>query len=355
MLYLLLLVELVLRVQQWVGPIYDLEFNGIDIKTLSDVINHQPSTLNGKYNELGVRINSLRPQYDSADQPYQVLFMGDSFMQGLSESDTIPQHIWSYFGGFENFKVEFLNAGNSSYSPMIFIPQFKRLIERYDPEIVVLNIDETDLGDDFLRYRHLATRNSSGDVAAVKRTPTNHEFTYGFLNIKKHPLYIIRFFLKIWHTRIYMPLFIKAYLKDRPHVLSYSWDYSEEETDQYSEEIDFFRKNVQELIGLIKTKIPDQNRFVIIYHPHLQHLLPNKRDRKKWQSLVKDTLQELANKHDVLFYDYTEDFTILSDGDYERYYIPKDMHFNEMGLELYGKSVGRYLERQGVFDEIAMQ
>ena len=93
------LFEIGLRIQQAAGPVVDLEFDWLDMKVgvYSDRLNHvQPLerpvavvhegetwSWTFRYDEQGLRINSLRP---TPVQPgVTVLFMGDSFVEGYDD------------------------------------------------------------------------------------------------------------------------------------------------------------------------------------------------------------------------------------------------------------------------------
>ena len=96
--------------------------------------------------------------------------MGDSFIQGYDDSHTMPHLVWHWFKTRQRDCPPpcCLNAGTSSYSTLIYIAHAKRLIPKLRPQFVVVNIDETDLGDDYIRYRELVVRNAEGEVVAVK-------------------------------------------------------------------------------------------------------------------------------------------------------------------------------------------
>ena len=168
----LLLLEGMLRLQQKLGPIWDLSFDNATLEGVSDVINHQPLrksthilsnaemygdftgyTYTAYYDRNGIRKNTLRPQQNRRQGAISVLFMGDSFMQGYDDRNTIPQHVWNYFQ-IRNSDLSLIlyNAACLSYSSAIFIPQAKILIPQLHPDFVVVDIDETDLGDDYIRY-----------------------------------------------------------------------------------------------------------------------------------------------------------------------------------------------------------
>ena len=67
-----------------------------------------------------------------------------------------------YRGSFNKLKqftsekdINIINAGTSSFSPSLMSVQYKILQNEFDiyPSILVVHIDQTDLGDEFCRYK----------------------------------------------------------------------------------------------------------------------------------------------------------------------------------------------------------
>ena len=199
----LLLCEGILRIQQNLGPLYDLNFETVNYDYLSDICNHKNIPVNIQkwagmklikfYDANGIRINALRPSYSNQKNIFKILFMGDSFMEGFDDANTLPQHIWEYLQNtnLQNIPMVFLNAGCGSYSPTIYIPQAKLLIPKLKPNFLVIDIDETDLGNDYISYRHLVLRDAEGKILRVKRAPLHYAFLKGFIKIKKHHNFLV--------------------------------------------------------------------------------------------------------------------------------------------------------------------
>jgi len=274
-LYLFLVFELTLRVQQRLGPIYDLELEHINMDLVSDVLNHFPGRPHDKN---GIILDPLNEGLETLEKIPKILFMGDSFMEGLDNGHSIPAYIRNYFKLLEpeSGPVLFLNAGSGSYSPSIFIPQAKLLIPLLKPDIVVIDVDSTDLGDDAFRYKKLTVRGEDGKIAAVSRSPRYDAFVRGFVDIKKQPLYTARMILKIWHTRVRMPGLVKETEGGAGQQLSISPEPEEEARLKYEAEIKYFTNNLDELFSTVAALTGDRSRLLVIYHPHLQHLKKTK-------------------------------------------------------------------------------
>ena len=171
-----------LRVQQYFGPLYDLEMASISLSWKSDVVNHRPAPedqtmciygdLTGfsykrSYDANGIRIVDDRELLAGCAHPISVLFLGDSFMEGYDDKNTLPYQVAKYFRKERGICVKSHNAGYTSYSPAIFVPQARKLLPIVRPDYIVVDVDETDLFDDFARYRPLITRNERGQNVGV--------------------------------------------------------------------------------------------------------------------------------------------------------------------------------------------
>ena len=79
------------------------------------------------------------------------------------------------------------------------------------PDYVVVDVDETDLYDDFVRYRELIVRNDRGQNVAVKGSSIDLEFGIGLMKAREHRLYLMRLVAKLWHIYVHMPALYRKY------------------------------------------------------------------------------------------------------------------------------------------------
>ena len=82
----------------------------------------------------------------------RVLMLGDSFTEGggLAEADTIPRRVESTLHASCR-GVEVVNAGTASYSPILEYLVLADVVAPLAPDLVVLNLDMTDVHDDLIR------------------------------------------------------------------------------------------------------------------------------------------------------------------------------------------------------------
>ncbi|QWG13846.1 hypothetical protein KMZ29_03805 [Bradyrhizobium sediminis] len=349
--------EIGLRMQQYFGPLYDLELANINLNWESNVLNHKPEPENQNlciygdltgfsykrsYDTNGIRIIDDAALLAGCRNPISVLFLGDSFMEGFDDKNTLPYQVAKYFKTERGVCLKTYNAGYTSYSPAIFVPQAKKLLPIVRPDYIVVDVDETDLYDDFARYRRLIVRNERGQNVGVKVSPIGHECSIGLMEARKHPLYLMRFAAKLWLTFVRLPSAIEKYRSDLT-LFSYSQDQGADLEQKYSEALLSFRQNLQELAEVLKDYTKDGSRVLFISHPHLRHLKPDAAGHV-WNDLVSSTVQKTCVANDFLFFNATATLKQRFGSHPEDFYWENgDMHFNFKGLEEYSAAVAAFM------------
>jgi lysophospholipase L1-like esterase len=350
--------EIGLRLQQYFGPLYDLEMVHVNLDWESDVLNHVPEPQNQNmciYGDLSgfsykrsYDANGIRTIDDSAilpecQHPVSVLFLGDSFMEGYDDRNTLPYHVAKHFRTEQGICLKTYNAGYTSYSPSIFVPQAKKLLPIVRPDYVVVDVDETDFYDDFVRYRKLVVRNERGQNVGVKASPIGHECSVGLMEARKHSLYLMRLVAKLWLTLVQMPSLVEKHRTSELRLFSYSQDHGSDIEQKYSDAISVFRQNLQEMAEVLKDYTNDGRRVVCIFHPHLQHLKPDAAGRV-WNDLVSSLVQEACVANNFYFFNATATLKQRFGSHPESLYWSKDdMHFNFKGLEAYSLAVAEFM------------
>ena len=348
--------EIGLRMQQYFGPLYDLEMASVNLDWESNVLNHQPTPENQNlciygdltgfsykrsYDANGIRIIDDTALQAECRNPISVLFLGDSFMEGYDDKNTLPYHVEKYFKIEREVCLKSYNAGYTSYSPAIFVPQAKKLLPIVRPDYIVVDVDETDLYDDFARYRKLIVRNERGQNVGVKTSPIGHECSIGLMEARKHRFYLMRLAAKLWHSLVYMPSVIEKY-RSGLTLFSYSQDHGVDLEQKYSEALFVFRRNLQELADVLKDYTRDGSRVLCIFHPHLEHLKPDAAGRL-WNDLVSSSVQKACVANNFLFFNATATLKQRFGSHPENFYWKNDMHFNFRGLEEYSAAVAAFM------------
>jgi hypothetical protein len=84
----------------------------------------------------------------------RVLVLGDSFTEGENDDDTLAVRLerrWDALPGAP--PLEAVNCGCGSYSPLLEYLRLKYQLIQMQPDEIILNIDQTDVFDDYWRYR----------------------------------------------------------------------------------------------------------------------------------------------------------------------------------------------------------
>ena len=356
----LVIFEIGFRVQQVFGPLYDLEMASVNLNWESDVVNHQPTPENQNlciYGDLtgfsykrsfdanGIRIIDDRELLAGCRNPASVLFLGDSFMEGYDESNTLPYHVAKYFKTERGVCLKTYNAGFTSYSPAIFVPQAKKLLPIVRPDYIVVDVDETDLYDDFARYRDLIVRNARGQNIGVKVSPIGHECSAGLMQAREHPLYVMRLAAKLWHAYVHMPAVIEKYRSSDLTLFSYSRDHDADLERKYAEPLSAFRQNLQELADVLKDYTADGSRVLFVFHPHIQHLKPDASGRL-WNDLVSGSVQKMSADNNFLFFNATATLKARFGSQPEKFYWRSDdMHYDFEGMQEYSAAVAAFMAK----------
>jgi len=353
------LFEIGLRAQQYFGPLYDLELANADLSWESNVLNHVPTAKNQQmclygdvtgfsyqrsYDTNGVRIVNDSELLSDCHRHVSVLFLGDSFMEGFDDKNTLPYHVAKYLKTESGVCLKTYNAGFTSYSPAIFVPQAKKLLPNLRPDYIVLDVDETDLYDDAVRYRRLIVRDGAGKNVGVKVSPVGHECSIGLMQVRDHALYIARLVAKLWLTFVHMPTVIEKYQRAAFGLFDYSKEQGAHIDAKYAEARAVFQQNLQELADVLRDYTNnDGTRVLCVFHPHLQHLKPDEKGRL-WNDLVSSTVRDTCTANGFLFFNSTVTLKQRFGEHPETFYWKKgDMHFNFKGLEAYSIAVAEFM------------
>jgi lysophospholipase L1-like esterase len=293
------------------------------------------------YDEHGIKRSALRPQ-DGAGT--RVLFMGDSFMQGYDDANTIPQHAYEWIAQHPTAKrrLIFLNAGYSSYSPLIFTAQAKALLPALRPDYVVVDIDETDLYDDAVRYRELVNRDQAGGVVGVDRSLAT-------LSLARACEAAHDSRVQLW--RVAGPLYYRWRIAARERDERQSERLFEvastpegEMPPELRAQMEYFSTTLDELFATLKQSVP-ASHILVVRHPHLWHLEKSGNGQAAWNRVVGGLVAAAAARSGVTFFDAQDELDAQFAGAPQRYYWNRDMHFNFDGMRAYAALVGRELQR----------
>jgi hypothetical protein len=104
-------------------------------------------------NQDGLRTDYARERYRAS--PQRIAVLGDSFVFGwaVAAEAAWPARLEASLQSELGPGVAVLNAGVFSYSPLLSRRQWRTAVAAYEPQLVLLMLDATDIGDDW-KYRH---------------------------------------------------------------------------------------------------------------------------------------------------------------------------------------------------------
>ena len=109
---------------------------------------------------------------------HRIFYLGDSNTQGLVApefklTELVEHYLNEKIGKAHDVIFEVINTGTSSYSTLLYYLNLKKYLLAYSPDLVIINFDMTDVGDDLL-YRKFLVVDEKGDPKAVVPPHPDH-------------------------------------------------------------------------------------------------------------------------------------------------------------------------------------
>ncbi len=119
-------------------------------------------------NRWGLKKNEYLFSIINENEKKTILFQGDSWIESISEIENSLNLLKKF--GIDN-KYNIYNAGITSFAPSLMHKQYEILKKDFkiNPDILVIYIDQTDIGDEFCRYKNNKVYSSNGNFIRVKR------------------------------------------------------------------------------------------------------------------------------------------------------------------------------------------
>lgn len=121
-----------------------------------------------------VSLNSfgLRGKEPAIPKPpgvYRILCLGDeaTFAPHLAEEETFCEKLRELLQARTRLGIEVINAGVPDYCPLLEYLQWKHMLLGLQPDLVILNFDMSDVGDDYQFRRHTAMTAANLPVACA--------------------------------------------------------------------------------------------------------------------------------------------------------------------------------------------
>jgi hypothetical protein len=285
---------------------------------------------------------------DVEEKVFRVLFLGDSWMESM---DGIPKGFADELSrrDLEQSCIRAVNGGVASYSPSLYLLKGETLIEREEFDLVVVNIDETDLMDEYLRYRETTLRSQDGQIERVVPNVVDLMVRYDRAVLQHQPVYILRLIEDVLYYQVLLPRLRQQVFGSRVPVGDYSQimslQQSREPMATHAEAIEYFRSVLAEMLVRLSDGV-GASRVIVTQHPHYLHLDVAPPDRRYNQALA-SVLGEEAQRYDVRYYnEFSHVNALPSDQIPQLFRWPEDpfSHLTTEGYQRFGAHIAAYLD-----------
>ena len=281
-----------------------------------------------------------------------ILFQGDSWFEQINDFEDIKNKIKEDLPSFSKI----INAGITSYSPSLINAQFN-VIENYfkiKPDVLVIYIDQTDLGDELCRYRNLLNLSDNGELINIEmeRFPYYSDTFNLHEKITLSEIEQIKI-NKIIKTQIYLNYKVKkSYIKIKKRIQlllnskssgignKCHWQTIENfKISITDEEEKYFKKVVERLFYNLNKKEYIEKIFVVT-HPHKLQLTTNKYPIDV-SNIIKSVIKDYKNIEHINFSKIIKENKNFY-SDLNNIWLNDNIHLNDQN---YKKFVNKIIEK----------
>ena len=289
---------------------------------------------------------------------YRIFCVGDSNTEGRVNNkyktcSLLEEKLNKKFAA-SNINFEIINTGTSSYSTLIYYLLIKNYLIEYQPDMIFLNIDMTDIPNDSF-YRNFLIKNSEGEILAITPQDNTKNIKYQLTPNGYKKIKINKFYNAILEKSDFF------YFLDRA-ISRWGWwgklnikndiDRTYNEADwlnlNWNKEIE---KNIYKSINVIKKIInlskKNNIELVITGIPHLKQFTGEQSDAPH------EILRNIANKNSVHYFDLFENLkNNYQKNELSNFYWKGDpTHFNKSGNKIWADLFFVYLKNSQIFKE----
>ena len=289
---------------------------------------------------------------------YRIFCVGDSNTEGRVNNkyktcSLLEEKLNKKFAA-SNINFEIINTGTSSYSTLIYYLLIKNYLIEYQPDMIFLNIDMTDIPNDSF-YRNFLIKNSEGEILAITPQDNTKNIKYQLTPNGYKKIKINKFYNAILEKSDFFYFFDRA-------ISRWGWwgrlniknniDKAYNEADwlnlNWNEEIE---KNIYKSTNVIKKIInlskKNNIELVITGIPHFKQFTGEQSDAPH------EILKNIANKNGVHYFDLFQNLkNNYQKNELSNFYWKGDpTHFNKSGNKIWADLFFVYLKNSQIFKE----
>ena len=289
---------------------------------------------------------------------YRIFCVGDSNTEGRVNNKyktcSLLEEKFNKKFAASNINFEIINTGTSSYSTLIYYLLIKNYLIEYQPDMIFLNIDMTDIPNDSF-YRNFLIKNSEGEILAITPQDNTKNIKYQLTPNGYKKIKINKFYNAILEKSDFF------YFLDRA-ISRWGWwgklnikndiDRTYNEADwlnlNWNKEIE---KNIYKSTNVIKKIInlskKNDIELVITGIPHFKQFTGEQSDAPH------EILRNIANKNRVHYFDLFQNLKKnYQKNELSNFYWKGDpTHFNKLGNKIWADLFFVYLKNSQIFKE----
>ena len=272
----------------------------------------------------------------------RILVLGDSFTEGYYFEDTVAARLEKALRAkHPDQKYEVVNCGFSSYSPLLHYIRIKDQFLGLQPDAVMMNIDNTDIWDDYWGYRPLGTFGPDGEPISVHRPRVflrwiketgwsySYLFRYGMLLVPA-PAPAMR-----------PPAAAPAGAPPKPVAARGRFDYFFQLSPQSKEwqtEVGYCISNIERAVNLLRSKgIP----VMVTTYPYEEQLPTPGGGPPTWNREFEFAMRRMGERDHVPFFS-AYDAIAEAYRQHPDIYWKGDVHFNPAGQHIWSGVLAKY-------------
>lgn len=293
-----------------------------------------------------------------------IMLQGDSWAEGLAQ-----QAKNELFNNIEYKDWNIINSGNSSFSIANYSGQLAYFYKKnIKPKIIIINIDQSDFGDDYLRYKNNIKfkKNPIPHLSVKPFSYNTHRSFYNYypyypfdeisseFSFKPQSIVLLKTFLKIFTNKL------KYKTNKRLDFTStLSWAQKASILVKYDPKAVEYVKDILKKY-LTTAKEIGVEEIHIFTHPHYRHIFKGNSDEESYtysiSSLVEEVIiEEKINLVDKNFKVYHEIFPISEKNCFDKtcsgHYLLNDKasHLTSEGYKKYASFINEIFLRNSKF------
>jgi hypothetical protein len=271
--------------------------------------------------------------------------LGDSFTEGLYFEDTVAARLEQRLNEVsDGLHFEAVNCACASYSPFLHYLRLKHQFVNLEPDVVVMNIDLTDVFDDYWRYRPRYKFSADGEPITMRNPARWWNQTVAWA--------IGRFYLGrvVYSHRLYFMRKLHGPLKhlglsdldlEVPPTEAELFPYFSTlpiESERWKREVGFCLENIERIIRLCRER---GITLIVTVYPHKEQLKPDV-NGKVWNREFEYRVEKLCRDQGVDFYSAYEGIKSAVQAN-EPVFLEHDMHFTPEGQRIWADLLSAYL------------